>query len=95
MKVHNIIWLAEIEEKIIRKHDVWPDEVEQILSARPHVRFVERGHRPGEDLYAAFGQTEGGRYLAVFFILKQSGTALIITAREMTQKERRSYGSQR
>ena len=95
MKVHDIIWLAEIEEKIIRKHDVWPDEVEQILLARPRVRFMERGYRPGEDLYAAFGQTEGGRYLAVFFILKQSGTALIITAREMTQKERRSYGRQR
>ena len=95
MKVHDIIWLTEIEEKIIRKHNVWPDEVEDVLLARSHVRFMERGHQPGEDLYAAFGQTEGGRYLAVFFILKQSGAALIITAREMTQKEKRSYGRQR
>ena len=95
MQVHDIIWLTEIEEKIIRKDNVWPDEVEDVLLTRPHVRFMERGHRPDEDLYAAFGQTEGGRYLAVFFILKQSRAALIITAREMTQKEKRSYGRQR
>ena len=55
MRVREIIWLAEIEDKIIRKHNVWPDEVEDVLLANPHIRFMERGHRPGEDLYAAFG----------------------------------------
>jgi uncharacterized DUF497 family protein len=95
VRVREIIWLAEIEEKIIRKHDVWPDEAEDVLLGQPHIRFMERGHRPGEDLYAAFGQTEGGRYLAVFFVVKQSGDALIITAREMTRKERRKYGSRK
>ena len=80
------------KDKIIRKHQVWSEEVEEVLLAQPHVRFVERGHRPGEDLYAAFGQTESGRYLAIFFILKESGVALVITAREMTRKERKTYG---
>ena len=56
---------------------------------------MERGQRAGEDLYAAFGQTEGGRYLAVYFILKQSHEALIVTARNMTDKERRSYAKRR
>jgi uncharacterized DUF497 family protein len=92
VRVREIIWLAEVEDKIIRKHHVWPDEAEDVLLGRSHIRFMERGHRPGEDLYAAFGQTQSGRYLAVFFILKQSGYALIITAREMTRKERRTYG---
>jgi uncharacterized DUF497 family protein len=92
MRVHEIIWIAEVEEKVIRKHGVWPDEVEQVFQHQPHVRFMERGHEPGEDLHAAFGQTAGGRYLAVFFILKRTGAALIITAREMTKKEKRSYG---
>ncbi len=92
MKIHNIIWLTEVEDKIIRKHHVWPDEVEQMLLAQPYVRFMERGHRPGEDLYAAFGQTIGGRYLTVYFILKQPDVALIVTARNMTKKEKLSYG---
>jgi hypothetical protein len=53
---------------------------------------MERGHRPDQDLYAAFGQTDGGRYLAVYFILKPDNAALIITARDMTDKEKRAYG---
>ncbi|HFD40776.1 MAG TPA: BrnT family toxin [Anaerolineae bacterium] len=95
MKISNIIWLVEVEEKIISKHHVWPDEVEQVLQAKPHVRFMERGHRPGEDLYAAFGRTDSGRYLAVYFILKRSRVALIVTARDMTNQERRTYGKKR
>jgi hypothetical protein len=52
--VETIVWLAEIEDKIIRKHHVRPAEVEEVLQAQPHVRFMERGCRPGEDVYGAF-----------------------------------------
>jgi|GEM_PF-205280 len=94
MAVHiqEVIWLEQIEDKIIRKHGVWPEEAEDVLAQNPHVRFMERGHRPGEDLYAAFGQTTGGRYLAVFYLQKQANTALVVTARDMTEKEIRRYG---
>ena len=92
MVIHETIWQDEIEEKIIRKHNVWPLEVEEALASRPRIRFMERGHRPGEDLYAAFGQTEAGCYLAVYFLLMPQSKALIITARGMTPKEIRSYG---
>jgi len=93
--IQEIIWLEEVEDKIIRKHGVWPEEAEDVLAGlagHPHVRFMERGHRPGEDLYAAFGQTTGGRYLAVFYLRKQADTALVITARDMTDREIRRYG---
>lgn len=95
MHIQDIIWLEEIEDKIIRKHQVWPEEAEQALMNRPHVRFMERGHKPGEDLYAAFGQTDAGRYLAVYFILRPHSEALVITARDMTEKEKRTYGKRR
>jgi len=95
MIIQRVIWLEEIEEKIIRKHGVRPNEVEQALMNRPHVRFMERGHRPGEDLYAAFGQTDAGRYLTVYFVLKSHNAVLIVTAREMTAKEIRTYGRKR
>jgi len=92
MIVRSVIWLEEIEDKVIRKHRVWPDEVEQLFANRPRVRFMECGHVPGEDLYAAFGQTDAGRYLTVYFIRKLREQALIISARDMTDNERKSYG---
>lgn len=95
MRTEGIIWLAEVEEKIISKHGIRPDEVEQVLGAHPHVRFMEKGHRAEEDLYAAFGQTAAGRYLAVYYILKQSADILVVTARDMTGKEKRAYGKRR
>ena len=91
-RTRRVLWLIEVEEKIIRKHNVQPREVEKVLEGEPYVRFMERGHRPGEDLYAAFGQTDGGRYLVVFFLHKSDESALIVTARDMTVKERRTYG---
>ena len=58
---------------------------------RPRYRFVESGHRLGEDVYAAMGQTEAGRYLIVFFIYNPANAALILSARDMDEKERRCY----
>ena len=70
--------------------------MEAILDSDAHVRFVERGLRPGEDLYAALGQTSAWRHLIVYFLYKpQSREALVVTARGMTQKERRQYAKAR
>lgn len=95
LKIVGIIWIAEIEDKIYRKHKVEKIEVEEVLSSGPHFRFVEKGIRKGENLYVAFGKTTAGRYLAVFFIYKLNREALIITAREMTKRERRFYTSEK
>jgi uncharacterized DUF497 family protein len=46
-------------------------------------------------VYAALGQTESGRYLIVFFILKQGAVALPISARDMTPRERKLYARQK
>lgn len=50
------------------------------------------GQYPEEDVYVAYGRAESGRYLILFFIYKLSRVALVISAREMDQKERRQYG---
>jgi uncharacterized DUF497 family protein len=57
----------------------------------PRYRFIERGKYRGEHLYLALGVTDAGRYLSVFFIYKKDRRALIVTARDMTEKERRRY----
>lgn len=92
MFIDDFIWLPTIVEKLIDKHGVSPEEVEQLFFRKPHFKFVESGLRSGEDVYAATGQTDGGRYLIAFFIWKDKNTALIISAREMDKQERRQYG---
>lgn len=92
MRIDKVIWQPEIEEKLYQKHKVMVEEVEEVLfDNKPRVRFVEKGHRKGEDLYAAFGQSASGRRLIVFFVLKAGGEALVISARDMERKERRLY----
>ena len=92
MKITGIIWLEEIVEKLARKHGVEQQEVREVLSSSPEFRFIEKGHRAGENVYAAFGQTDAGRYLIVFFVYKKDKRALILSARDMTRAERKSYG---
>jgi uncharacterized DUF497 family protein len=43
-------------------------------------------------MYSAMGQTEEGRYIIAFFIHKQDGRALIISARTMDEAEKKRYG---
>lgn len=91
MYIDDFVWLPDIVEKLAMKHHVTIEEVEDVFFDRPRFRFVESGYRPGEDVYSAMGQTQGGRYLVVFFIHKLDKTALIVTARDMDRKERRLY----
>ena len=91
MKIVGFIWLEEIVEKLEVKHQVVPDEVEQVFSNQPSVKRMNRGHFQGEDVYRALGQTDAGRYLVIFFIHKVTREALILSARDMDSKERRSY----
>ncbi len=95
MNIQQIIWLPEIEEKLLLKHSILIEEVEEVLFGYPQIYFVEKGDRKDENLYAAYGQTEAGRYLSIFFILKPQAQALIISARDMDKKERKHYGKRK
>ena len=70
-------------------------EVEEVLNNNPFDRRQQKGHIKGEDLYAAFGQTDAGRYLIVLFIRKPNSAALPISARDMTESERKYYEQQK
>lgn len=80
-----------VVEKLAWKHSVLPHEVEEVLSGKCRILKSERGKVEGEDLHNALGRTEEGRYLSVFFIKKLGNKALIITARDMNNKERKRY----
>ena len=91
MNVSGIIWLREIVEKLASKHNLTTEEVEEVLHSVRRFRFIETGDVEGEDLYAALGRTAAGRYLIVYFVHKRTGEALIVTARNMTKKEKKLY----
>jgi uncharacterized protein len=90
--IADIICPPQIEEKLEAKHGVHLAEAVQVVAGYMRLRFVEKGDREGEDVYVAFGRTLGGRYLPVFFVYKPNNvTAIIVSAREMTDAERRTY----
>jgi uncharacterized protein len=95
MRIEEIIWIERFVEKIEVKHHVTTDEVEEVLRNAPFVRRQQKGHIKGEDLYAAYGQADAGRYLMVFFIHKPNSAALPISARDMTESERKYYEQQK
>lgn len=71
--------------KIESKHGVARCEVEELFSGRiGHMRRVSSA-------YAAYGRTDAGRYLVVFFRLMPGRRAKILTAREMERREVRLY----
>jgi uncharacterized DUF497 family protein len=94
MRLYEVIWKDRFIDKIAVKHGVSTTEVEEILFGKPHVRRSQKGHIKGEDLYTAYGQTEDGRYLIVLFIYKGQAVALPISARDMTDSERKYYERQ-
>lgn len=91
MRLKGTIWLRNVVDKLLWKHNVTTDEVEEVLRHSPHYRFIERGDIDGENLYTAMGKTESGRYLIIWFVYKRTGEALIISSRDMTKKEKRLY----
>jgi uncharacterized DUF497 family protein len=89
LRVEELIWLPPVVEKIKRKHQVTPAEVEEVFfEDAPTFR------KSGGVVYA-FGQTHAGRYLFIVFEHLAHGRARVITARQMDNKEKRHYKKRR
>ena len=85
MHIHSFDW-NEKNENHIAEHGVAIFEVEEaILFSRT---FYERSR---EGRYVAYSVTEEGRYLFIVFVIKGSGRIRIISARDMTEKEKHYY----
>lgn len=95
MKIEGLIWYTDVLAKLENKHCVTIDEVENLFERKPFFRKIEKGHVLGEDLYRALGQSDTGRYLTVFFIYKATREAIVISARDMSDGERRYYAKRK
>ena len=94
MRLTEVIWKTRFRQKLLLRHNVTTWEAEDVIFGRPFIVKVAKGKVKHEDVYEAFGQTQQGRYLVVFFIHK-TGAALPISARDMTASERRYYEKHR
>ena len=88
MQIHELLWPQD-RINHIRRHNVSPDEVEEVCFGHS---FVRRAKSQGENpVYYVSGQTNGGRYLFCVVIRFSDGKGYPVTARPMTNKERRRY----
>ncbi len=92
MRIRALVWKDVLVEKIVDKHDVCPDEVEEVV----YEDSTKEVRRIGQERYGVFGQTEDGRYL--FIVLDRDddpGDFVVVTARDMTDKEKRAFRRQK
>ncbi|MBM3144127.1 MAG: BrnT family toxin [Chloroflexi bacterium] len=80
MRIDYIVCPADIEDKLVTKHHVTALEAKQTILNNPRIHFAEQGYTEGENVYAAFGQSFGGRYLSVFFVYKPASHTAILSA---------------
>ena len=88
MRIHEFVWPQDRVDHIDR-HGVTPGEVEEVCFGQA---LVQRAKSEGENpVYYVLGQTNAGRFLFCVVIRLPDGKAYPITARLMTDKEKRRY----
>jgi uncharacterized DUF497 family protein len=88
MRINELLWPRDRIEHIA-KHAVRPDEVEEVCFGKSLVlRTKSQGENP---VYSILGRTEAGRYLLVVVIQFPDGKGYPVTARPMTDKEKRRF----
>jgi len=90
MKIEKISWDQDSVDHI-GKHSVSPEEVEETLFNEDEPPLILRGR---EGRYLSCGKTGGGRFLLIVLTVHYRKTR-IITARDMTEKEKQHYRRRR
>jgi uncharacterized DUF497 family protein len=83
--------VANLEKNWV-KHQVTPFECEQIFFNQPLVVAEDAKHSQIETRYYALGRTDVGRHLFIAFTIRRKFIR-IISARDMSRKERKIYGT--
>ena len=91
IKIIKLIWLNNIVVKIQKKHNVTLTEVEEFFLNKPKFRRGPKGNHIEENIYYAFGRSNANRLLFVVFVFKKNNEALILSARDMDNKEKSVY----
>lgn len=93
MRIERLDWRHDREEHIAR-HGVVREEVEEAVFDDRAGMLLRQGRakrNSDETIYGYLGRTEAGRYLFTALLYTGLGEAIPLTARDMTDTERRRY----
>lgn len=92
MKIYELIWPEDRIEHI-SNHGIKPEEVEETCFSEA---FIQRAKSEGKNpIYYVLGQTNAGRYLFCVIIQFPDGKGYPVTARPMTDKEKKRFNKWR
>jgi len=85
IKIKAFQWDERNDRHITERHNVTKSDAEEVFMGDPYFRIGRDGTR------YVYGQTSAGRYLFIVYLYLGSGVARVITARDMTDGERKLY----
>jgi uncharacterized protein len=92
-RVSGFEWDSGNARKSLDKHSVSQAEAEQLFFNEPLFVLADEKHREAEARFHALGQSDSEPLLHATFTLRQNGTRIrVISARNMSRKERNYYG---
>ncbi len=83
-------WDKGNSDKNLVKHKTEIKEIEQVFEYENSITAEDKRHSQIESRYVIFGETQVGRKLVVGFTIRKNKVR-VITARDMSRKERRDY----
>jgi len=88
VRIEELVWPKDRIDHIA-EHGIAPNEVEEVCFGRS---FVQRAKSQGSNpVYYVRGQTMAGRYLLCVIISFPDGKGYPVTARPMTEREKRRF----
>ncbi len=83
----------EIKEKIAVKHGLAFSEIIEVFINQEYRPLIVRSRQEIRSRwrYAALGRSFAGKYLTVIFVLERNSVARVITARAMSEAEKKRY----
>lgn len=83
-------WDRDNIDKTYVKHGVTNKEAEQVFLNKGHIIVKDEAPSTNEGRYAIFGKTDVNRKLSIIFTARKDKIR-VITARDMSRKEKRVY----
>ena len=85
IRISSFQWDKNNLYHLLHRHEVTRKEAEEVFIGDPYFR------RGRDKTHYIYGQTDAGRYLFVVYLYLGNGKARIVSARDMTKKEKNLY----
>jgi uncharacterized protein len=90
----NFEWFKLKAESNLKKHGVSFNEAATVFDDEMQVTYPDHAHSSGEQRFLCLGCSNQGRILMIVYTEPAEDTIRIISAREATEREKRTYGTQ-